>query len=677
MKVLLKKLKKISKVKRILYYISLILYLVTFILLVKNILGLAGIETFIRVIIIILLTIWLIAYPLWNLINMLTNRKKTYVVCLIITIILSIVSGVGSYYINFGLDTVSKLTEQEYVTYTTNLIVLKGNQLSGSDTIGMIKNSKDIEGNVLAKELIKKEKLTNEIKYYEDYYDMLSDLYAGNVKAVFVSNNYPILFSNEETFQNIADETEVLYEFSKEMPNQDVELTSTKRLDEPFTVLIMGVDSEKEGLNANAAFNGDTLMVITFNPNTLTATMFSIPRDMYVPIACRNNAYNKINSSAAYGTSCVISTVEKFTDIKIDYYAKINFKGVVHLVDALGGVTVDVGKDFCEQNSNRNRENGNEICLKAGEQNLNGEQALAFARHRKTLLRGDIDRGQNQQMVVQALAQKVLQLKDYNDFKKVLDTVSNNIATNMNTNSILSFYNVLKDMLSKSLNDEEFISIKKTYLEYYSLPVYLKSSNMYTAALGYYPDSLEAIKKAMKVNLELEKEEMIKTFSYSINEDYTGKVIGKGIYGGNKEGLVPSFIGKSLSAAQNWASSNGIRLESVTVNSGDAKFDSSLSTGLITSQSVHEGSFVKDISSITVYVNGVNNNVVTNNSATKVEDNINEEEDNNYVVKQKEDKKEETATETTEKDDNTKKEDEQETKVDPNIEDMLNDNKEE
>ena len=89
-------------------------------------------------------------------------------------------------------------------------------------------------------------------------------------------------------------------------------------------------------------FNGDTLMLMSFNPKTLDAILLSIPRDTYVPIACNNKNYAKINSSAAYGTSCVISTINNLLGINIDYYVKINFKGVVDLVEAVGGVEVDV-----------------------------------------------------------------------------------------------------------------------------------------------------------------------------------------------------------------------------------------------------------------------------------------------------------------------------------------------
>ena len=218
--------------------------------------------------------------------------------------------------------------------------------------------------------------------------------------------------------------------------------SKSKRLTEPFTVLVMGVDSTIDGLNKNQAFNGDTLILVTFNPDTLTATMFSIPRDMYVPIACNNNRYAKINSSAAYGSSCVIRTVQKLTGIDIDYYVKINFRGVVDLVNALGGVTVNVEEpDFdydsahhnmvCEQNSNRSYGKNDLVCMNIGQQTLNGEQALAYARCRHLYAVSDIARNQHQQDIIEALAIKVRSLKTLDEFQTVIDTVSRNIETNM------------------------------------------------------------------------------------------------------------------------------------------------------------------------------------------------------------------------------------------------------
>jgi LCP family protein required for cell wall assembly len=331
--------------------------------------------------------------------------------------------------------------------------------------------------------------------------------------------------------------------------------------------------------------------------------MFSIPRDTYVPIACNNNAYNKINSSAAYGTSCVIDTIEQLIDIDIDYYAKINFKGFVDLVEVLDGIDVDVeqpdysyyvkqygeGK-LCESNSSR--DTTNLVCMDTGLQHLNGEQALAYARNRHGFLESDLARNRHQQQIVEAISKKVITLNSFESFENVLDAVSNNIATNMSVKQILSFYDILKSMLSNSLDGNDFVTIKKTYLETYSLPVYLSSANMYTSALGYYPDSLEAIKKLMKVNLELEEKEAVKTFSYTYGEDYETNLTGKGITTGSKISLVPDFTGSSEEYVRSWGTSNGVNI--TTTGSGNT----------VVAQSIHAGVLVKNISTINIQLGG-------------------------------------------------------------------------
>ena len=111
---------------------------------------------------------------------------------------------------------IEKLTISDYTTYTSYLIAMNDKNIEKDSKLGMIKNENDIEGNVLAKELIKKEKLKNEITYYEDYYAMLNALYNKEVDGIFVSSNYVILFANEEAYKNIDAETKVIYEYSKE-----------------------------------------------------------------------------------------------------------------------------------------------------------------------------------------------------------------------------------------------------------------------------------------------------------------------------------------------------------------------------------------------------------------------------------------------------------------------------
>ena len=506
---------------------------------------------------------------------------------------------------------IDNITENDKLTYTTYLIALKDTNFDNDSSIGLLDDETEVEWNVLAQKLYSEEKLANSITDYSDYNIMLRDLYNGNIDAIFVPGNYVTLFSNEEQYQDIASETKVLYEYNEEMENQDLILSSNKTFEEPLTFLLMGVDSEAAGLNANAAFNGDTLMLITFNPDTLTATMVSIPRDTYVPIACNGDRYAKINSSAAYGTSCVIDTVSNFLDVKIDYYVKINFKGVVDLVEALGGVEVDVEAPtynadkydgmMCEQNSDR-LFGDNLICIEPGLQTLNGEQALAYARNRHMYIGGDLDRVRHQQQVVEAIASKALQFSSITELENILKAISNNVATNMDTTTILSGYDVIKNMVSNVIGGEDLLNINKAYLETYSLPVYVPSMGSTTSAQGYYVDSLEDIQHALKVTLGLEDEEVIKTFSFSVNEPYEITSPGSGLRNEKSSSTLPNFIGSTVSVAEEFCSDHGISFHIEYVDPDDEHYNANVAVGLIGDQSEFIGVLLSTVDELTVYV---------------------------------------------------------------------------
>ncbi len=639
MKVLFNKIKKANKIFLTIYLITFILYLVNFVFLTLNLLSLSKIETVIRILILVIFGIWGIVYLIWNLVNLILKKHITIAITTAVSIIFVVVFGIVNYYINMLNSNLDNLAEKEYVTYTSNLVVLKGTEINSDSILGMINNSEDIEGNVLAKELIKEHGLDkNEIKDYSSYYEMLYDLLNKEIDGVFLNSNYLTMFSDDE-FAGLKN-SEIVYSFSKKMKNKDTKIVSNKSLTEPFTILLMGVDSTQDGIDASTSFNGDTLMLITFNPKTLNATMFSIPRDTYVPIACNNNHYAKINSSAAYGTSCVINTIKQLTDIDIDYYVKINFKGVVDLVEALGGVEVDVeapdysvyaeahNGQICEQNSHRQR-GDKTICFDPGKQVLNGEQALAYARCRHAYLLSDIARNKHQQQIIEAIATKAARPENIGNLDKILNAITNNIETNMAKEQMLSFYDVLKDMIAKTFEDGEFLSIEKTYLEYYNLPVRVSNNGMMLSAIGYYPDSLEAIVNLMKANLGLEEKEMIKTFSFDANENYENRVTGQGITTGERLQTVPNFVGKEVSKAQEWARSNNIKLDIKFVDSDDGNYNSEVKAGMIANQSVSNGVLINNVTEITIYINNENSKDnkkpndkdTTNNNTTKPNDN--------------------------------------------------------
>lgn len=617
MKVLFNKLKHSNKFCLILYLLTFSIYLISYILFVRSLINLSGIETFFRIIFIIIFGIWLLVYFLWNLVNLILKKHISLTITSVITILFSIIFLFGSYYINFIYSSINNLTDSKYVLYTSNLVTLKDTSIIEDSKLGMINSPEDIEGNILAKELIKDKKLDSlELVEYSSYYEMIDDLLTKKIDGIFLASNYLSIFGEEEAFKDLK-ETKVAYQYSKKMENKDTSITTNKSIKEPFTILLMGVDSKEDGLDANAAFNGDTLMLITFNPKTLNATMFSIPRDTYVPIACNNNRYAKINSSAAYGTTCVIDTIKGLTDIDIDYYLKVNFKAVVDLVEALGGIDVDVEvPDYaayykahngrvCEQNSLR-QFGEHLICMDTGMQHLNGEQALAYARCRHAYLLSDIARTKHQQQIIEAIANKLTDASNINKLEEILNSITNNLATNMDTKQILSFYEVLKTMVLNSFQDGEFVKLSKTYLEYYDLPVRISNNGPFTSAIGYYPGSLNAIVKLMKENLELESHEMIKTFSFDANEEYTTKPTGQGIYSGEKLETMPNFIGKSVSEAEVWASNHSITFNKVFVDKDDPNFNNNTLSGVIGNQSVNNGVLLKYVTDLTVYINNTN-----------------------------------------------------------------------
>ena len=639
----IRKLKKSNLVIRIIYYLVTICYLVSSILFIKSILNLTGIETGIRIIAIIFFIIYFLLYVFINFLNLLRRKYKGLIISTIFSLLFILIFFIGSYYINYVYSNINNMHESEKITYNVYLITLKDTEFSSESKLGVISDKIDKDNNELSTKLYKKKNLKNEIVEYNDYIKMLDDLYNNVIDGAIVPGNYDTLFRNEVGFENIVYDTKVIYEYSEKRQNEDLNIVSDKDFSEPLTFLFLGVDSEGDGLNANAAFNGDTLMLMSFNPKTLSSVLLSIPRDTYVPIACNNNRYAKINSSAAYGTGCVISTINKFLDINIDYYVKINFKGVVDLVEAVGGVEVDVeaptymanayGGKVCEQNSDR-QWGDKLVCINPGLQVLNGEQALAYARCRHMYIGSDLDRVRHQQQVVEALANKVLHFNSIKEFQDILNAVSKNIATNMDTDTILSGYNVAKNVLGNKLSGNDSLNIQKASLETYSLNVYVPSQGRKTSAQGYYESSLEDIKKAFNIVLGKETEEPIKTFSFSVNETYEIYRPGKGKRTGQSGALLPSFVGKSISEAQSFCNSNNINLEIKYVDSGSEHYNDQVAVGLIGDQSVHKDVLLSTVSNLTVYVvNSKNTNSNQNTNTTKNTENKNDNSKSDAIIK--------------------------------------------
>lgn len=659
MKKMLRKLKRSNRFVRYFYYLVSIAYVIGLVFFIKNLLSLSGIENLLRGILISIFGAWFLFYFFSSFLNLMMRKYKPIILTSLLNIVFIALFFGASYFISTIYGGLKTMEEGNKTTYTSYLITLKDEKYDDKSIIGRINNEEDIEGYILTKNIINEHNLENEIKDFNDYDDLIYSLYEKKIALAFVPSNYVTLFKGNENLENIGSETEIVYQYTENIKSED-NTSSNKDFSEPLTFLIMGVDSTVDGLNPNAAFNGDTLMLVSFNPKTLNTLMVSVPRDTYVPIVCNNNRYAKINSAAAYGSECVVNTVGKLLDVDIDYYVKINFKGVVNLVEALHGVEVDVeaptygGSQYngqmCEQNSDR-QFGSHLVCIKPGLQTLNGEQALAYARNRHLYLGGDLDRIRHQQQVVEAVAKKLLNFSTFTDFKNIYSAISNNIATNMASEKILSGYNVLKEMALNALQGSEFININKATLETYSLPVYLPNSNRTTSAQGYYKDSLADVQKNIKIVLGQEEMEAIKTFEFSVNNDYEPAMAGKGLRKEKSLSTMPNLIGSSVSKAEEFCKANNIKLEKVYVDPGEQYYNGSVSPGLIGDQSVKIGTLVANITTLTIYIPNASSNKV-DDSSNQSSNNTNNKDDGKQNSDKKTDNENEEKTE--EEDEDTK-----------------------
>lgn len=548
--------------------------------LIYSILKVANIENFVRYLVCGLLVLLFLILIL-EVYKVIFKGKKFFILIFgIILLALFIGESYAVGLISGFYNSINNIYKETY-TYSTSMVVLKDDKYNDIDDIkdskiGMINNNLSIDGYVIPKEIIEKENLDsrNEIIEYDSISEVIGALYDKEISAALVTSTYVSVMANVDGYQNIKDYTKVIYSKSKTIKKDNS--INVKDANDPVSILLMGIDSTENDISKISSFNADSLMLLTFNPNTYNTTILSIPRDTYTTIPCiSSNPKTKITHSGWYGETCVVKTVEALMDIDIDYYAKINFKGVVSLVNAIGGIEVDVPYSLCEQNSNR--EWGSKtVYIEKGLQTLNGEQALALSRNRhypnevaemasscptyNEGIRNDFVRGQNQQLVINSLVNKIIQTADINKLYSIIDIIGNNVDTNVKINTMLSYYNVVKKL---ALNSNSKISFERLYLSTYGKTIYDELMKLPLSDQIYYGGSLNAIVNEMKINLGLKEPSLIKTFDFSINNQYVLSVIGKGTFNQTDIDTVPNFKNQDKSIAEAWAITRNIKLSIV------------------------------------------------------------------------------------------------------------------
>jgi len=252
----------------------------------------------------------------------------------------------------------------------------------------------------------------------------------------------------------------------------------------PFAMLLLGVDTRKQ----TGSMNTDVMMIAALNPDSKSAVVVSIPRDSRIELdgyrTRKANSYYArfLGAAREDGLEGIAAESEarkdikemmgQFFDIPVAYTTIVNFQGFRDVVDALGGVEVNVDMDMRYVD----KADGTDIDLKAGFQPLNGDQALDFVRYRKsnagTEESSDFERNARQSEVLGALADRMKSLSGASKLGSVIEAVGSNMSMDMPAkeieNMMLTYFGIDKSSI-------QFIPLDGTWRSPY---VYLDDAKL-------------------------------------------------------------------------------------------------------------------------------------------------------------------------------------------------------
>ncbi len=364
------------------------------------------------------------------------GKAKSHWASSTIAILMIIVLGLGTFYMGGTLNFFKNISGNVQM-HSFYLVVNEDSDYQNvkdieGQTIGLMDLSDDAY--VSAQEKVSK-KVDVIFSKGGGYGELAKSLVNKQFEAILLNSSYyEMAIEDVEGFNE--DTTRVIDEFYI-VVETEVTAKPVDVVDKSFNVYISGIDTSGSIGNTSRT---DVNMILTVNPDTKTILLTSIPRDYYVQLATKG-AMDKLTHSGLYGIDETTKTIENLFGIDINYYARVNFTTVVKLVDSLGGVTVNSDYSF-----NARGRDGTTYSYNVGDNYLNGEQALAFARERKSFRGGDNQRVKNQQAVITGIINKATGstaiLTKYNS---ILNSLENNLQTNLSQKDITS---LVKDQLN-------------------------------------------------------------------------------------------------------------------------------------------------------------------------------------------------------------------------------------
>lgn len=399
------------------------------------------------------------------------KKKRIGYCCSGVLTLLLVIGSYGAY----RLAVFSSQVFNNIETETVMIVTAKDSKLTRAydftnRKMAMVEYDEELNG--FAREILQEEEKSGyqEINY-SSYKEAYMDMQEGKIDLMV----YDAQIQKTLEEDKIDSEAHIKVLFEKTFERSAVKSKAVDISKDPFNVFISGVDLTSRGINEKGS--SDVNIILTVNPQTKKMIMQTIPRDSWASITCMNDRHTKLTYAGAYGgVDCSIKTIEKQYGITINYYAKINFQGVIDLVDALGGITVNSDVGFCESHPFEGY-GVRDYCYYAGENYVNGIEALMFSRIRRVFSEGDIERGRHQMALIEGVMNKFLQEPTIDHINGLLAAVQNNFTTNLEENDMgkaLDLFLKMQDQINDidtytmkgelKWNDDE---IRNEYLYYF------------------------------------------------------------------------------------------------------------------------------------------------------------------------------------------------------------------
>ena len=368
--------------------------------------------------------IWLLV---WH-----TRYRGRFIGGTIFAVLIMVILVFGGFYINKTRSAINSISG-ETTEVTQMAVYVKSDDAADSVeatagyTYGIL-SSLDRENTDGAIEHLKSEFGTDvQTKEYAGLTELADGILNNEVNAMLLNNAYLSVYEDMDGYTDFGTKVKEVGTVDVETKIQaaeeavPIEPITTANGGKIYTIYLSGIDTRGE---MTAKSRSDVNIIATVNTDTHEILLVSTPRDYFVPLSISGGVPDKLTHAGIYGIDVCMDTLGMLYGVDINYYFRINFGGFVKVIDALGGITVNSDYDFDSKNILGYHFN-------KGENYLNGEQALVFARERFAFQEGDRQRGKNQMEVIRGVVRKALSPEILTSYSSILSSLDGCFGTNI------------------------------------------------------------------------------------------------------------------------------------------------------------------------------------------------------------------------------------------------------